>query len=188
MRFAFLLQQQQPERRGFRLLLFRVVGPTLPKSSLPVWTPATTEAFATYGEIDQGAISQPVKAPAGVFKEFGGLEIEASSTQLQQLTDAFLYLQNYPYECSEQLASRILSIAALRDVLHAFNSKGLPSQAEIEATVTRDIKRLEGMQNENGGFGFLETRRRVVALSEYSRSSCARARTAKRLCGSGGDV
>lgn len=124
--------------------------------SLPVWTPATTEAFATYGEIDQGAISQPVKAPSAVFKEFGGLEIEASSTQLQQLTDAFLYLQNYPYECSEQLASRILSIAALRDVLHAFNTKGLPSQAEIEAAVVRDLKRLEGMQNEDGGFGFWE--------------------------------
>ena len=31
--------------------------------ALPVWTPATTEAFATYGEIDQGAIVQPVKAP-----------------------------------------------------------------------------------------------------------------------------
>ncbi|HEX6731869.1 MAG TPA: alpha-2-macroglobulin family protein, partial [Pyrinomonadaceae bacterium] len=122
--------------------------------ALPVWTPATTEAFATYGEIDKGAISQPVKAPSAVFKEFGGLEIEASSTQLQQLTDAFLYLQNYPYECSEQLASRILSIAALRDVLHAFNSKGLPSQTEIEAAVARDIKRLEGLQNGDGGFGF----------------------------------
>ena len=122
--------------------------------SLPVWTPATTEAFATYGEIDQGAISQPVKAPAAVFKEFGGLEIEASSTQLQQLTDAFLYLQNYPYECSEQLASRILSIAALRDVLQAFNTRDVPSQGEIEAAVIRDIKRLEGIQNEDGGFGF----------------------------------
>lgn len=123
--------------------------------SLPVWTPATTESFATYGEIDQGAISQPVKAPAAVFKEFGGLEIEASSTQLQQLTDAFLYLQNYPYECSEQLASRILSIAALRDVLHAFDSKG-PSQEELENAVNRDLKRLEGIQNEDGGFGFWE--------------------------------
>ena len=122
--------------------------------SLPVWTPATTEAFATYGEIDQGAVNQPVKAPAGVLQEFGGLEVEASSTQLQQLTDAFLYLQTYPYECSEQLASRILSIAALRDVLHAFDAKGLPSQAEIEASVIRDLKRLEGMQNEDGGFGF----------------------------------
>ncbi len=122
--------------------------------SLPVWTPATTEAFAAYGEINQGTIAQPVKAPAEVFRQFGGLEIETSSTQLQQLTDAFLYLQNYPYECSEQLASRILSVAALRDVLTAFKAKELPPPQEIEAAVMRDLKRLQGMQNEDGGFGF----------------------------------
>ncbi len=122
--------------------------------SLPVWTPATTEAFATYGQLDDGVISQTVKAPVGVVPDFGGLEVQTSSTQLQELTDAFLYLQNYPFECSEQLASRILSVAALRDVLTAFKAKELPSPAEIEAAVARDLKRLEGMQNDDGGFGF----------------------------------
>lgn len=121
---------------------------------LPVWTPATTEAFSTYGEIDSGAINQPVKAPPDVFPQFGGLEIETSSTQLQALTDAVIYLTNYPYECSEQLASRIITIAALRDVLTAFKAKDLPSPQAMEAAVTRDLKRLEGMQNEDGGFGF----------------------------------
>jgi hypothetical protein len=121
---------------------------------LPVWTPATTEAFATYGEIDEGAIMQPVKAPADVFKQFGGLEITTSSTQLQELTDAVLYLVAYPYECSEQLSSRVLAISALRDVLAAFEAKGLPKPAEMQAAVARDIKRLQGMQNRDGGFGF----------------------------------
>ncbi len=121
---------------------------------LPVWTPATTEAFATYGEIDQGSINQPVKAPANVFPQFGGLEIETSSTQLQELTDAVIYLTSYPYECSEQLASRVITIAALRDVLTAFKAKDLPSPQEMEAAVGRDLKRLQGMQNEDGGFGF----------------------------------
>lgn len=121
---------------------------------LPVWTPATTEAFSTYGEIDNGAINQPVKAPANVFPQFGGLEIETSSTQLQALTDAVIYLTNYPYECSEQLASRIITIAALRDVLTAFKAKDLPSPQAMEEAVTHDLKRLEGMQNEDGGFGF----------------------------------
>lgn len=121
---------------------------------LPVWAPATTEAFATYGEIDDGAINQPVKAPSNVFPQFGGLQIETSSTQLQQLTDAVIYLTTYPYECSEQLASRIITIAALRDVLTAFKTKDLPSPQAMEAAVERDLKRLQGMQNEDGGFGF----------------------------------
>jgi uncharacterized protein YfaS (alpha-2-macroglobulin family) len=121
---------------------------------LPVWTPATTEAFATYGEIEDGVINQPVKAPANVFPQFGGLEIETSSTQLQSLTDAVIYLTSYPYECSEQLASRVITIAALRDVLTAFKAKDLQSPQEMEAAVTRDLKRLQSMQNEDGGFGF----------------------------------
>jgi alpha-2-macroglobulin len=121
---------------------------------LKVWTPATTESFATYGEIDQGAIGQPVKAPADAFKEFGGLEIETSSTQLQQLTDAVIYLMSYPYECSEQLSSRIITVAALKDVLAAFNAKDLPSPEAMQERVDGDLRRLQGMQNEDGGFGF----------------------------------
>jgi len=121
---------------------------------LPVWTPATTESFATYGEVDEGTITQSVKAPAGIFKQFGGLEVQTSSTQLQQLTDAFLYLQHYPFACSEQLASRIISVAALRDVLTAFKSEDLPSPQEIEDAVVQDLKTLQGMQNDDGGFAF----------------------------------
>jgi alpha-2-macroglobulin len=122
--------------------------------SIPVWTPATTEAFATYGEVDDGAIIQPVQAPARAFKQFGGLEVTTSSTQLQSLTDAVLYLSSYPYECSEQISSRILAIAALRDALGAFDAKGLPPPKELIAAANRDLKRLEALQDGNGGFGF----------------------------------
>jgi alpha-2-macroglobulin len=122
--------------------------------SLPVWTPATTEAFATYGEVDSGAIIQPVLAPTDAIKQFGGLEVTTSSTQLQALTDAVLYLVAYPYECSEQLASRIIAVAALKDVLTAFKAKDLPSPEEMIAAVKRDIKRLQSRQQADGGFGF----------------------------------
>jgi alpha-2-macroglobulin len=122
--------------------------------SLPVWTPATTEAFATYGQIDQGAISQPVKAPAHVVPAFGGLEVTTSSTALQALTDAVLYLVAYPYECAEQLSSRVLAVAALKDVLGAFQAEGLPRPEEMTAAVKRDLERLRGLQNDDGGFGF----------------------------------
>ncbi|MCA9997051.1 MAG: hypothetical protein KDE56_14935, partial [Anaerolineales bacterium] len=95
---------------------------------LPVYTPATTEAFATYGVVDDnGAIAQPFAMPDGVISGYGGLEIGTSSTALQALTDAVLYLTAHRYDSSEELASRILAVAALRDVLGAFAAEGLPS-------------------------------------------------------------
>ncbi len=125
--------------------------------ALPVWTPATTEAFATYGQIDGAgatAIKQPVALPGKVVTAFGGLEVETSSTQLQALTDAFLYLVTYPFECSEQVSSRVAGIAALRDVLTAFKAKDLPSKDRLEARVGDDLERLYSMQNGDGGFPF----------------------------------
>lgn len=121
---------------------------------LPVYTPATTEAFATYGVIDEGAIVQPVLTEGDFYPQFGGLDIGTSSTALQSLTDAVLYLVSYPFECSEQLASRILAVAALKDVLSAFSAEGLPSPEEMQAAVTRDIDRLYQLQNGDGGFPY----------------------------------
>ncbi|HEV2764106.1 MAG TPA: alpha-2-macroglobulin family protein, partial [Pyrinomonadaceae bacterium] len=122
--------------------------------SLPVHTPASTEAFATYGVVDEGSVAQPVKAPAGALAQFGGLEVTTSSTQLQELTDAFLYLHQYPFDCSEQMASRVLAVAALKDALAAFNSKELPSPEAMRASAAADLKRLAALQNPDGGFAF----------------------------------
>ncbi|MBK8467441.1 MAG: hypothetical protein IPL32_16615 [Chloracidobacterium sp.] len=122
--------------------------------SLPVWTPATTEAFATYGTTDQnGAILQPVTTPGDVFAQFGGLEVTTSSTQLQELTDAYIYLANYPYECSEQISSRMISTAALRDVLTAFKAKDMPTEEQLNKRFARDIEILKSRQRDDGSFG-----------------------------------
>ncbi len=145
------------ERAGTaRIQVGAVSGPWADAAELelPVWTPATTEAFATYGELDAGAIAQPVRAPEGARPEVGGLELTTSSTALQALTDAVLYLVAYPFECAEQLSSRVLAVAALRDVLGAFQAEGLPKPEELEQAVKRDVDRLRALQNDDGGFGF----------------------------------
>ncbi len=120
---------------------------------LPVFTPATTEAFAVYGEIDEsGAVLQPVRPPAGVIPNYGGLEVTMSSTALQTLTDAFIYLMRYPYECSEQIASRILGVAALQDALTAFETQGIAASPVIAQAMERDLQTLQAMQDNSGGF------------------------------------
>jgi uncharacterized protein YfaS (alpha-2-macroglobulin family) len=126
---------------------------------LPVYTPATTEAFATYGTLDEGAIAQPFVMPDGVIQGYGGLEINTSSTALQALTDAVLYLSEHRYDSADEYASRILTIAALRDVLTAFDAEGLPEPGEMETAVVRDIEALQGLQNPDGGFPIWERNR-----------------------------
>jgi alpha-2-macroglobulin len=95
-----------------------------------------------------------VAAPLDVWPQFGGLQLTASSTALQSLTDSLLYLVNYPFECSEQIASRLLAIAALRDVLSAFHATGLPPPEAILASVKQGLQALAAMQNDDGGWGF----------------------------------
>ena len=78
--------------------------------TVPVYEPATTESFATYGVVDSADAPtyEQLKVPADIFADVGGFETEVSSTQLQTLTDAFYYLNAYPYECAEQRSSRML--------------------------------------------------------------------------------
>ncbi len=130
--------------------------------ALPVYTPSTAEAFATYGVIDEGAVAQPTVAPVDVFPQFGGLEINTSSTALQALTDAVLYLADYRYESADGLASRIMAIATLRDVLDAFDADGLPSETELDAAVERDLDALAALQNDDGGWPYWQRGRQSI--------------------------
>lgn len=124
------------------------------RGQLPVWTPATTEAFASYGVIDEGALQQPIALPGAVWPQFGGLSVSTSSTALASLTDAYLYLHQYPFECTEQLASRIMATVALRDVLTAFEVPELASPEAIRTQLQRDLELLQTRQNPDGGFAF----------------------------------
>ena len=88
-------------------------------------------------------------------KEFGGLEITTASTALQGLSDAVLYLVRYPFECNEQIASRVLAIAALRDVLRAFEAEGLPKPELLEAARSRSTSKSSATgSTDRGGWDY----------------------------------
>ena len=123
---------------------------------IPVLTPATTEAFATYGSIgdgDEDALLEALRVPQEAYSEYGGLELQTSSTQLQALTDGLLYLVDYPFDFAEPLASRILSVIALYDVLDAFEAEGLPTAKAMRDHLGSWVKNLEELQRGDGGFG-----------------------------------
>jgi uncharacterized protein YfaS (alpha-2-macroglobulin family) len=148
----FPIAAGQSGSAAFQVIAASAIATDSSEFSVPIRTPATTEAFAAYGQVNEGAVAQPVQEPRDAVTGFGGLQIMTSSTALQALSDAVVYLVSYPYECAEQRASRILGIVALRDVLDKVGAAGLPDRAAVEATLRRDIAALEGLQNNDGGF------------------------------------
>jgi len=121
---------------------------------IPIYEPATTESFATYGTVDDAPQFEQLLIPRNIFTDVGGVEVEMASTQLQSLTDAYWYLYAYPYECAEQRSSRMLATAALADVLDAFATPGRPTKQAIDTQIAVDIKKLERQQNHDGGWGY----------------------------------
>jgi uncharacterized protein YfaS (alpha-2-macroglobulin family) len=122
--------------------------------TVPVYAPATTETFATYGVVDDAPAYEQLKVPSEIFADVGGFETEVSSTQLQALTDAFGYLNAYPFECAEQRSSRMLGTAAMRDVLDAFAAPGRPTPQQLADQHAIDVKKLVADQNADGGWGY----------------------------------
>lgn len=121
--------------------------------TIPVHFPATPKAFADYGMTD-ASVARTVEPPADALPDFGGLDLSFSSTALSGLQDAVEYLVDYPYECAEQTASRILPIFALGDVLEQFPIATVRDKALRDQLAKDGIKRLLTHQLYDGGFGY----------------------------------
>lgn len=122
--------------------------------SIPLQSPVTSESFATYGQLDEGAVAQKITVPTNVINEVGGLEITTSSTAMQQLYDAGEYLRNYPFSCSEQLSSQLLGLGALRDLISKFKTATNDvTESQLVALLNKDVVELSKRQQSDGGFG-----------------------------------
>ena len=129
------------------------------QTSIPINLPATLEAFATYGSTTK-SVAQPVAAPRNALPGFGGLDLKLSSTALVGMEDAVRYLHEYPYECAEQTASRLIPIAVLGDILDDFGIGPLAKRGDREKLLKRAVKRLVSLQHWDGGFKFWPKARR----------------------------
>ncbi|HPH68274.1 MAG TPA: alpha-2-macroglobulin family protein, partial [Kofleriaceae bacterium] len=122
--------------------------------TLPVYAPATTEAFAVYGTTDAAPQFERLAVPKDIFQDVGGLDVSMAATEMQSLVDGFYYLYRYPFECAEQRSARMLATAALYDILDSFNVTDRPTRDEISATLKRDIETLSRSQRTDGGWGY----------------------------------
>ena len=91
--------------------------------------------------------------PRDIFAQVGNLTVTTSSTALQSLTDAYIYLCDYPFGCSEQISAKILGTLALHDSLAAFGKLDKEAETTYKTMIDNAIKILADRQNGDGGFG-----------------------------------
>lgn len=146
-----------PTRPGMARFRFSAIAGKQTDSVAPppisVNIPATSEAFATYGTTEK-SVAQPVEPPKNALPQFGGLNISLSSTALTGLQDAVEYLVEYPYNCSEQNASRLVPIFALGEILKEFSIGKVSDTEKQRILAEKGIRTLLSLQRYDGGFAF----------------------------------
>jgi len=123
----------------------------------------TYEATATSGYSKDPEVFEFSYLPDNVVKDRGEMTIKTSATLAVFISDALNYLLGYPYGCSEQVASKLDSIAVvkrglnLKNIGDKFNLKNIEfDQREytVDEVVDIGLSRLYLNQKGDGSFGY----------------------------------
>ncbi|MCK5084926.1 MAG: hypothetical protein KAQ64_04705, partial [Candidatus Pacebacteria bacterium] len=123
----------------------------------------TYEATATAGYSSAVQVKEFVYLPENIVGDKGGLSIQTSATLAVFLSDALNYLLSYPYGCSEQIASKLSSIAIVKKGLNLENVGDKFELEDIEfdgrkwtidEIVEIGLARIYENQKSNGGFAY----------------------------------
>jgi uncharacterized protein YfaS (alpha-2-macroglobulin family) len=128
--------------------------------TISVKTNTTYETVATAGQTKTSA-TESVYIPNSISKDQGQVTLRSSATLAVFLTNPLKYVLDYPYACTEQIATQIRSIALIK------RAQAIPNVPDLKKTFTyndkeytldeiinEELKTLYGRQNEDGGFSY----------------------------------
>lgn len=144
----FAVQAPHPGRASVRFEIEGGGERDVVTQTLPILVPMAPEAVALYGQTD-AAQAEKLGHLSAVRGDAGGLSVSLSSTALVGLDQAALDLIEYPYRCTEQLASKLLPLVAFGELAKALGFE-LPSDARKQAAAT--VAEIVARQHEDGGF------------------------------------
>jgi alpha-2-macroglobulin len=122
--------------------------------TLPVNTLTTAESVVTSGEVSDST-TELVQLPDGINTALGELTVETSPSLAAGMRYSARFLDEFPYECTEQTVSRFLPRVVMQ---RAFDKLKLPDRdgiaAKLPGIVSRSIQQLYAAQRSDGGWGW----------------------------------
>jgi hypothetical protein len=110
------------------------------------------KALALSGEADEQTFD--INLPANAHAEARKLKLEASPSVAGTLFGALDYLTTYPYGCTEQTMSGFLPNIYVTQALQNIKTTSVSSGSNLAGKVSRGLKRLYGLQHDDGGWGW----------------------------------
>ena len=120
------------------------------QTTLRVAAPVRTMTAAAYGEVT-GTASERIVLPASAVGNRGGLSVHLAGSVLVGLGESVRYLDEYPYSCAEQKASRALALLLASDMDGVALLPGRRKQ-DYRAAAVSALKSLDAHRCFNGGF------------------------------------
>jgi alpha-2-macroglobulin len=117
----------------------------------PVIAPAPLVTVAAYGDTTGRAV-ETLAVPRDVLPTAGGLTVTLASTALAGLGESRRFLDDYPYECAEPLASRALAQLLAADVGEAFGTGGDAPPAVLREEAIATLASLSRFRCHDGGY------------------------------------
>lgn len=144
--------------------------------TLPVHTLTTAEVVATSGEV-RDSTTELVRVPKGANPALGELTVETSPSLAAGMRYSAHYLDEFPYECTEQTVSRFLPRVVMQ---RAFEKLGLADRegiaARLPSIVERSLQRLYAGQRPDGGWGWWQGDSSDQWITAYAVHGLAEAR------------
>ncbi|KKU66639.1 MAG: Alpha-2-macroglobulin domain-containing protein [Parcubacteria group bacterium GW2011_GWA2_47_16] len=136
----------------------------------------TYESVATAGVTKTDKAVEYIFVPEEVLNDRGGVTVRAQASLAFFLKDAISYMAQFPYGCSEQMASKLAMLAVLQKTnsLKNIGSRfAIPSvQFEgvsytLDEAVSRGLSRIYENQVTSGGFAYYQGLEPSVSLSTH---------------------
>ncbi len=142
--------------------------------SIPIKRNETYESVATAGVVKGDTASEYIFIPQDVVSDRGGVTVRAQASLAFFLTNSISYMAQFPYGCSEQMASKLSTLAVLK---RANATKGIGSNFplpeivfegvsyKVNDAVEKGLSRIYENQTAGGGFAYYQGMQPDLALS-----------------------
>lgn len=143
---------------------------------VPVLRYTASQSFGTSGVLStSGEQVELVSLPRSFTPLGGSLSVELSPSLSAAVLDGLKVLEAYPRDFTEPVLSRLLPNLAVMQALKDLNLADDPRRKDLEAAINDSTARLIRIQNEDGGWGWMEGAVSDPYLTSYALVALSRA-------------